>query len=341
MRSSISSSALHSAILASLALGAASGVSLGQAFNEAPTHPSGPDTVTTVTGTPSLGGASFFRISNLNGVVAAPSFSTDLATVATATTGGTANTDNYLNRIGQFTFARDNPILNVKLTLRVDSVYDQNLMVVGDLIGGVDGSFNRSAFLMHDFGLLFVGNGGARFAMSRLTDPSAFRFSADENFAVVEPPGGGFSIEYVPFPNLDPDTGELIPLANQIRSLEWLDSTPLPDDGSWNPNTTGIFDDTFPVTADVTAAPVQSPISPSFCMVRGVDTAGGDPLYVSGGNNTVWNVYLFSTGPIETNVQLNLSQIQVTLSVPEASDALAAGIGLILVAGVIRSRMRA
>jgi hypothetical protein len=75
-------------------------------------------------------------------------------------------------------------------------------------------------------------------------------------------------------------------------------------------------------------------------MVRGVD-AGGDPLYVSGGNNTVWNVYLFSTGPIETNLQLNLSQIQVTLSVPEASDALAAGVGLILVAGVIRSRMRA
>jgi len=333
MRSPISSSALHSAILASLALGAASGVSLGQAFNVAPAHPSGPDTVTTVTGTPSLGGAPFFRISNLNGVVAAPSYSTDLATVAAATTGGTANTDNYLNRIGQFSFARDNPILNVKLTLQVDSVYDQNLMVVGDRIGGVDGSFNRSAFLMHDFGLLFVGNGGARFAMSRISDSFVGRFSADENFAVVEPLGGGFSIEYVPVPNLDPDTGELIPLANQIRSLEWLDSTPLPDDGSWDPNTGGIYDDTFPVTADAAA-------SPSFCMVRGVD-AGADPLYVSGGNNTVWNVYLFSTGPIETNVQLNLSQIQVTLAVPEASDALAAGMGLILVAGVIRSRMRA
>jgi hypothetical protein len=307
-------------------------VSLGQAFSVAPAHPSGPDTVTTVTGTPSLGGAPFFRISNLNGVVAAPSFSTDLATVAAANTSGTANTDNYLNRIGQFTFARDNPILNVKLTLRVDSVYDQNLMVVGDRIGGVDGSFNRSAFLMHDFGLLFVGNGGARFAMTRITDPGALRFSADENFAVVEPSGGGFTIEYVPSPNLD-STGELIPLANQIRSLEWLDSTPLPDDGTWDPNPAGVYDDTFPVTAD-------NATSPSFCMVQGAD-AGGDPLYVSGGNNTVWNVYLFSTGPIETNAQLNLSEIQVTLSVPEASDALAAGVGLILVAGVIRSRMRA
>lgn len=348
MRSSISSSALHSAILASLALGAASGVSLGQAFNEAPTHPSGPTTVNTVTGTPSLGGDSFFRISNLNGVVAAPSPADELATVATATTGGIANTDKYLNRIGQFTFARDNPILNVRLTLKVDSVYtvDTSSALVSPVpVTTGDGSEDRSAFLLHDFGLLFVGNGGARFAMTRITDPdpNVSRFSADENFAVVGLPGGGFTIQFIDPPNLD-GTGELIPLVNQVRSLEWLDAQP--DDPGWNPNpgytipdplgpdiVIDTYNDTFPVTADA-ATP------PTFYMEHGID-GGADPLYVSGGNNTVWNVYLFSTGPIGSNVQLNLSEIQVTLAVPEASDALAAGMGLILVAGVIRSRMRA
>jgi hypothetical protein len=323
---------------------------LGQAFNEAPTHPSGPTTVNTVTGTPSLGGDSFFRISNLNGVVAAPSSSTDLATVATETTGGIVNTDNYLNRIGQFSFARDNPILNVKLTLAVDSVYtvDSSSALVSPVpVTTGDGSDNRSTFLLHDFGLLFVGNGGARFAMTRITDPDplVLRYSADENFAVVQPPGGGSTIEYVPSPTIDPGTNELIPLPNQLRSLEWLDAQA--DDPGWNPNpgytildplggpdiTIDAYNDTFPVTADA-ATPS------TFYMERGIDL-GADPLYVSGGNNTVWNVYLFSTGPVGSNLQLNLSQIQVTLAVPEASDALAAGMGLILVAGVIRSRMRA
>jgi len=331
MRSSISSSALHSAILASLALGAASGVSLGQAFSVAPAHPSGATIRNDYTGTPSLGTDSFFRISNVNGLVAAPSPDSALATVATATTAGVGNIDNHLNRVGQFTFTADNPILNVSLTLGVNSIYTENFGAVGDLNGVVDGSFNRSAFLLHDFGLLFEGNRGARFALTRLMDPGAFRLSADENFAVVEPPGGGFTIEFIDPPNLDVN-GELIPLTDQIRSLEWLGVGA--NDAAWDPTGDRFpFDDTFPVAADAA-------IPPTFFMERGIDT-GADPLYTGGGNNTVWNVYLFSTGPIGSNLQLNLSQIQVTLSVPEASDALAAGVGLILVAGVIRSRMRA
>jgi hypothetical protein len=275
----------------------------------------------------------------LTGVTA--STNSDLATVATATTVGADNIDNYLNRVGQFRFTADNPILNVSLTLGVNSIYTENFGAVGDLNGVVDGSFNRSAFLLHDFGLLFEGNGGARFALTRIMDPGAFRFSADENFAVVEPAGGGFTIEYVLVPDLDV-YGELIPKTGQIRSLEWLDAQA--NDPAWNPNPILVdptdpaagyipYDDTFPVAADAA-------IPPTFFMERGIDT-GADPLYTGGGNNTVWNVYLFSTGPIGSNLQLNLSQIQVTLAVPEASDALAAGVGLILVAGVIRSRMRA
>lgn len=350
MRSSISSSALHSAVLASLTLGAASGVSLGQAFNEAPAHPApGATMVNYVSGAPSLGTDQFFRVSNINGVVGAANNGTDLETVALATTGGLANADNYLSRIGQFSFAYDNPILNVRLALGVDSVYtvDPSSALVSPVpVTTLDGSENRSAFLLHDFGLLFVGNGGARFAMTRITDPDplVLRYSADENFALVDQPGTGFSIEFIDPPNLD-GTGELIPLPNQLRSLEWLDAQA--DDLAWNPNpgytipdtlggpdiTIDAYNDTFPVTADA-ATPS------TFYMERGIDL-GADPLYVTGGNNTVWNVYLFSTGPVGSNLQLNLSQIQVTLAVPEASDALAAGMGLILVAGVIRSRMRA
>jgi hypothetical protein len=330
MRSPISSSALHSAILASLALGAASGVSLGQAFSVAPAHPSGATVRNDYTGTPSLGANPYFRISNINGLVAAPSPDSALATVASATTAGPANIDNYLNRVGQFTFTADNPILNVSLTLGVNSIYTENFGASGNLVGG-DNFFDRSAFLLHDFGLLFEGNGGARFALTRFTDPAAGRFSADENFAVVELAGGGFTIEFIDPPNLDVN-GELIPLTDQIRSLEWLGVGA--NDAAWDPTGDSFpFDDTFPVAADAA-------IPPTFFMERGIDT-GADPLYTGGGNNTVWNVYLFSTGPIGSNLQLNLSEIQVTLSVPEASDALAAGVGLILVAGVIRSRMRA
>jgi len=333
MRSPISSSALHSAILASLALGAASGVSLGQAFSVAPAHPSGPDTVTTVTGTPSLEGAPFFRISNIFGLTnATPSPNSDLATVATATTEGAENIANYLNRVGQFTFTADNPILGVRLKLEVNSIYTGNFGAVG-LKGSPEGSLDRSAFRMHDFGLLFEGNGGARFALTRYVDPGAGGFSADGNFAVVEPDRGGFTIEYLIEPNLDLDTGELIPLTNQIRSLEWMSVQA--NDQNWDPTdgTGTAFDYTFPVAADA-ASP------PTFFMDYGIDSAAR-ALYSGGGNNMVWNVYLFSTGPIGVNLQLNLSQIEVTLAVPEASDALAAGVGLILVAGVIRSRMRA
>lgn len=306
-------------------------MSLGQAFNVAPAHPSGATLRNDYVGTPSLGTDSFFRISNVNGLVAAPSPDSALATVATATTAGPANIDNHLNRVGQFTFTADNPILNVSLTLGVNSIYTENFGAQGNLVGG-DNFFDRSAFLMHDFGLLFEGNGGARFALTRFTDPVAGRLSADENFAVVEPAGGGFTLEYVPVANLDPDSGELVPLTDQIRSLEWLGVGA--NDAAWDPTGDSFpFDDTFPVAADAA-------IPPTFFMERGIDT-GAAPLYTVGGNNTVWNVYLFSTGPIGSNLQLNLSQIQVTLSVPEASDALAAGVGLILVAGVIRSRMRA
>ena len=334
MRSSIPLYTLHSAILASLALGAASGVCLGQAFTVAPAHPApGATTVNYVNGAPSLGADQFFRVSNINGVVGAANNGADLETVALATTGGLANTDNYLSRIGQFNFAYDNPILNVRLALGVDSVYTDNFGSQGTVDGTPDGNFNRSTFLLHDFGLLFVGNGGTTFALSRITDPSVGRFSADENFAVVEPPGGGVTIEYVPVPDLDAN-GNLVPKAGQVRSLEWVVAQP--DDVLWDPTSDGFyFDDTFPVATDVAPA-----TPPTFYLESGTD-AFGDALYVTGGNNTVWNVYLFSTGPVGSNLQLNLSQIQVTLAVPEASDALAAGLGLILVAGVIRSRMHA
>jgi len=332
MRSPISSSALHSAILASLALGAASGVSLGQAFNVAPAHPSGATVRNDYTGTASRGPTELFRIGNLYGLTGVTaSTNSDLATVASAITAGADNIDNHLNRVGQFTFTADNPILDVKLTLEVNSIYTENFGASGNLVGG-DNFFDRSAFLLHDFGLLFEGNGGTRFALTRFTDPAAGRFSADENFAVVELAGGGFTIEFIDPPNLDVN-GELIPLTDQIRSLEWLSVGA--NDADWDPTggTGSAFDYTFPVAADATT-------DPTFFMTRGIDS-GPDPLYTGGGNNTVWNVYLFSTGPIGSNLQLNLSQIQVTLSVPEASDALAAGVGLILVAGVIRSRMRA
>lgn len=345
MRSSILSPPLRAAVLASLALGAASAVSLGQAFTVTAVHPPpGPTTTNNVIGSPTLGGNAFFRISNIAGVVGSPSSPIELETVATATTGGIANTDNYLSRIGQFTFAYDNPILNVRLDLGVNSVYTENFGSQGTVDGTPDGNFSRSGFLLHDFGLLFVGNAGTTFALSRITDPTSARVSADENFAVVEAPGGGLTIEYVDPPDLDIN-GNLIPKQGQVRSLEWLDA--VPDDGNWNPNPgytipdppnpdiviDPLGNDTFPVAADG-ATPS------TFYMERGINS-GGDPLYVTGGNNTVWNVYLFSTGPIGSNLQLNLSQIQVTLAVPEASDALAAGLGLILMAGVIRSRMRA
>ena len=146
MRSSISSSALHSAILASLALGAASGVSLGQAFN---IFPPPTDTAPTATITPTTG---VFRISNL-GTVAAPSTNAPLATSAAGTF---TDTDNYLSEIGRFTLANDYPILGVTLSLKVEGAFSETGAALG-----MEGQDNRSTFLMHDFGLLFVGNAAA------------------------------------------------------------------------------------------------------------------------------------------------------------------------------------
>jgi hypothetical protein len=331
MRSSISSSALHSAILASLALGSASGVSLGQTFNVSPLPT---DTNPTATLTPA--GGQFFRISNLTGVVGTSNASADLSSTTAASLGG-ADTDNYLSRIGQFTFANDFPIKDVTLSLRVQSISDTGGNP-GTLDGVIDGSFIRSGFLMHDFGLLFVGSAGTEFVLTRSSANFTSPFSADENFSVTRPLSGGQYLQYIDQPNYDAQNN-LIPQVDQLRSLEWLSSDLNDPDSSlaWQPDAFTPLDRTFPVTADLSPAVTDI----GFYASRGLDT-GAPALYAGGAGDRTWNIYLFSTGMgVPANLQLNLSEITVTLAVPEAGSTVAAGVALILLAGVLRSRRQA
>lgn len=319
---------------------AAKTLSVGQTFNVSPL-PS--NTAPTATLTPTAG--QYFRISNLNGVVGTtPNAAADLSSTAATSLGG-ADTDNYLSRIGQFTFANDVPIMDVTLSLRVHSVTAVN-GDTGNLVSG-ENAFDRSPFLMHDFGLLFVGSAGTEFVLTRSSVNSTSPFSADENFSITSPLSGDHYLQYIDQPNYDVNN-QLIPQSGQIRSLEWLSSDLNDPDSSlaWQPDAVTPLDRTFPVTADLgTGVTVDTPNGVTdigFYATRGINS-GAPFLYSPGAGpgNLTWNIYLFSTGlGVPSNVQLNLSEITVTLSVPEASHAIAGGTALILVAGLLRPRQQ-
>lgn len=320
---------------------AAKTLSVGQTFNVSPLPSNNTPTATL---TPATG--QYFRISNLTGVVGTPNAASDLSST-TASNLGVAATDNYLSRIGQFTFANDVPIMDVTLSLRVQSVSDVGGNP-GTLDGLIDGSFVRTGFLMHDFGLLFVGSGGAEFVITRSTANLISGFSADDNFSITSPLNGNHYLQYIDQPNYDANN-QLIPQSGQIRSLEWLSSDLNDPDSSlaWQPDAVTPLDRTFPVTADLgTGVTVDTPNGVTdigFYASRGINS-GAPYLYSPGAGpgNRTWNIYLFSTGlGVPSNIQLNLSEITVALVVPEAHQAVAGGAALILVAGLLRSRRQA
>jgi len=316
---------------------AAKTLSVGQTFNVSPL-PS--NTAPTATLTPTAG--QYFRISNLNGVLGTPNAAADLSSTAATSLGG-ADTDNYLSRIGQFTFANDVPIMDVTWSLRVHSVNAAHCDA-GNLLS-CEKVFDISPFLMHFYVLLFVGSADTEFVLTRSSANLTSPFSADENFSITSPLSGDHFLQYIDQPNYDVNN-QLIPHSGQIRSLEWLSSdlNDVNSSAAWQPDAVTPLDRTFPVTADLgTGVTVDTPNGVTdigFYASRGVNS-GAPFLYSAGAGNTTWNIYLFSTGQgVPTNLQLNLSEITVTLSVPEASHAIAGGTALILVAGLLRPRQQ-
>jgi len=332
MRSPISSSALHSAVLASLALGAASGVSLGQAFS---VFPAADDALPSVTLTPPEG--EYFRINNIYGnlgIIAAADPITSLPL------SNTTDDNNYLNRLGQFTFANDYPILNVRLTLAVNSAFTSAgtpSVIISP--GTNDGApENRFSFLTQDFALLFVGQSGSSFMIAKNSAFDTSSITDEDNFILRTNPGDlSTSLEYCVRGSEEYTLDGPVLKDNQVGSLEWTGG--FVNDPTWDPRDPTVggsagdnLDDTFPVAADVT------PENLPFYVERGVDFSKGTPLYPGGAAERTWNVYLFTTGIVLGGGQLNLSEITVTLAVPEASNAVAAGVAVIFIAGVLKSR---
>jgi|GEM_PF-4277111 len=287
----------------------------------------------------------FYRISNLYGIGGTVSTDVQFTPVDLATVSNpdpsiitTANA-RYLNRLGQFTFANDYPITGVTLDMTAHSIYDIN----GNTINSVD----RSAFLLHDFSLLFVGNNGAEFLISRITPllGGGSRPSADEEFHLSM--GSGDRVPLLQYKNSQDAAPAAVPVGREkVTSLEWLTGElPNGDLTTWDTGGEITYeDDTFPVNGDVTA-PVPEPNIPNFNLVK-----SGQLLYAAGGGETTWNVYLFSTGPLSafdaqsnpTSLQLNFSQITITVTgLPESSHAIWGGIALLGTAEILRRRKRA
>jgi hypothetical protein len=288
---------------------------------------------TTVTAT--LNASGFFRISNITGLDGTSAGAANISESPTAT--DFSSTANYLSRLGSFTFANDYPIRNVSLSVSVDSIYDPN----GDIGGLSDdiGQFNRTAFRIHDFSLLFVGTTGEQFLVSRNTtwDVSP-GVPADENFVVTVNSG-------TRAPGLVYDAGGTISRVGQIQSLEWLDGTLPNDDGGWDPglDLATNLDDTFPTSADIGPGPAQAD-DLTVTLERGFNTDQAPALYAGGAGETTWNVYLFSTGDLSgptAGYQLNLSQIIIAVEVPESSHALWGGLVLLGTTEILRRRKRA
>jgi hypothetical protein len=281
---------------------------------------------------------SFYRVSNLYGIggTFTPN-DVQQVTQPDPSIFPDAN-ERYLNRLGQFTFANDYPITGVTLNMTAHSIYAPN----GDPLD----STARASFLLHDFSLLFVGQNGAEFLISRLTPliGGGARPSADDDFILSM--GSGDRIPSLQYLSANPPT-TVPPGRQQITSLEWL-TTELPggDTETWDPGGVPFTyeDDTFPVAGDVTAPP-PDPNIPNFQLIR-----SGQPLYAAGGGETTWNVYLFSTGPLSSfdaqnnpePLQLNFSQITITVTgLPESSHALWGGLALLGTAEILRRRKRA
>jgi hypothetical protein len=323
--------ARHLAVLLALAAPAAG---MAQAFNNTDSvlNPA----ATTVTA--ELNATGFFRISNITGLAGTLVGAADISESPTAT--DFTATANYLSRLGSFTFANDYPIRNVSLSVSVDSIYDPDTGGIGGLFEDVNtGQFNRTAFRIHDFSLLFVGTTGEQFLVSRNTTWDVLPgLPADENFVVTVNSGTRET-------GLVYDADGSIPRTGQIQSLEWLSGTLPFDDGGWDP---GLdpgtnLDDTFPTTADIGGGAAQAD-NPTVTLERGFTTNLAPPLYAGGAGETTWNVYLFSTGDLSgptAGYQLNLSQIIIAVEVPESSHALWGGLALLGTAEILRRRKRA
>jgi hypothetical protein len=304
---------------------------MAQAFNNSQSVAD--PTVTSVSAANTATGG-FYRISNLFGIGGTQADDlrftpVDLTTVANEDPSvlTTAN-DRYLNRVGQFTFANDYPITGVTLDMTAHSIYAPN----GDPII----ASQRSSFLLHDFSLLFVGNNGAEFLISRLTPllGGGSRPSADEDFHLSMLSGNTSPmLQFVNSADASPAT---VPVGREkITSLEWLTGEiPNGDLATWDKGGSDITyeDDTFPVNGDVTAPPPETNI-PNFNLIK-----SGQSLYAAGGGETTWNVYLFSTGPgVAENAQLNFSQITITVTgLPESSHAIWGGLVLLGTTEVLR-----
>lgn len=312
---------------------------VGQAFNNAASVANPLLTTITAPLEPAVG--SFYRISNLYGIGGLQVGPNDLQQVTEPdpSISSTAN-DRYLNRLGQFTFANDYPIGGVTLNMTAHSIYAPN----GDLLD----SATRASFLLGDFAVLFVGQNGAEFLVTRLTPliGGGARPSADDDFILSM--GGGDRIPNLQYRSVDPAT-TVPPGRQQITSLEWL-TTELPngDLATWDTGGDPLSyeDDTFPINADVVANPPATDV-PDFQLQR---STAGQPLYAAGGGETTWNVYLFSTGPLSSldpqsnpsPLQLNFSQITITVTgLPESTHALWGGLILLGTAEILRRRKRA
>jgi hypothetical protein len=320
--------ARHLAALLSLA---APSASLAQAFNNTDSvlNPA----ATTITA--ELNATGFFRISNITGLAGASVGAANISESPTAT--DFTATANYLSRLGSFTFANDYPIRNVSLSVSVDSIYDPDNGGIGGLSDDANtGQFDRTAFRIHDFSLLFVGSTGEQFLVSRNTAWDIIPgVPADDNFVVTVNSGNRE-------PGLAYDADGTIPRTGQIQSLEWLSGSLPSDDGGWD---TGLdpasnLDDTFPTTADIGTGAAQAD-DPTVTLERGFTTDQAPPLYAGGAGQTTWNVYLFSTGDLSgptAGYQLNLSQIIIAVELPESSHALWGGLVLLGTAEVLRRR---
>lgn len=311
---------------------------VGQAFNNSSSVADPLLTTITASLDPATVG-SFYRISNLYGIGGLQVAPNDIQQVTEPDPSIFAGAnERYLNRLGQFTFANDYPITEITLDMTAHSIYAPN----GDLLG-----FNaRSAFLLHDFSLLFVGQNGAEFLISRLTPliGGGTRPSADEDFILSM--GSGDRIPNLQYQSVVPAT-TVPPGRQQITSLEWLTAgLPNGDPAVWDPGADPFTyeDDTFPTNADVVANATDVP---NFQLVR---PNSGQPLYAAGGGETTWNVYLFSTGPLSgadaqqnpAPIQLNFSQITITVTgLPESTHALWGGLVLLGMAEILRRRKNA